>query len=309
VVHVREVLGEEAVSERRACRVLDQPRSTQRRQPVVADDEARLCARIVELASEYGRNGYRRVTGLLVAEGWPVNHKRVERIWREEGLKVPQKQPKCRWLWLNDGSCVRLRPQYPGHVWSYDFMQHRTYDGRAFRLLTIMDEFSRECLAIDVARKLRADDVLDQLTWLFAQRGAPRYIRSDNGTEFTAKKVRTWLSELSVKTLFIEPGSPWENGYIESFNGKLRDELLDGEIFDTLFEAQVLVERWRNHYNTVRPHSSLGYRPRHRRRASPGSVSGGRLPHGYGAGGAEAPNRALTASMSPMSIVPLPFTS
>ena len=174
---------------------------------------------------------------------------------------MPQKQPKRRRLWLNDGSCVRLRPAYVDHVWSYDFMLHRTHDGRAFRLLTIMDEFSRECLAIDVARQLKADNVLDRLTWLFAQRGAPRHIRSDNGPEFTAAKVRQWLRELSVNTLFIEPGSPWENGYLESFNGKLRDELLNVEIFDTLVEAQVLVERWRKHYNTVRPHSSLGYRP------------------------------------------------
>jgi len=261
VAHVREVLGEGVVSERRACRVLGQARSTQRRKRVVPDDEARLRARIVALASDYGRFGYRRVTGMLIAEGWQVNHKRVARIWRQEGLKVPQKQPKRRRLWLNDGSCVRLRPRYPGHVWSYDFMQHRTHDGRSFRLLTIMDEFSRECLAIEVDRRLSSDHVLDRLTELFAQRGAPDYIRSDNGAEVTARKVRNWLSELSVQTLFIEPGSPWENGYIESFNGKLRDELLNGEIFDTLAEAQVLVARWRRHYNTVRPHSSLGYRP------------------------------------------------
>jgi len=193
--------------------------------------------------------------------GWAVNHKRVERIWRQEGLKVPQKQPARRRLWLNDGSCVRLRPRHPGHVWSYDFMQHRTHDGRAFRLLTIMDEFSRECLAIEVRRRFTKDHVLAQLTGLFAARGIPKYIRSDNGTEFTATQVRAWLAELGVKPLFIEPGSPWENGYIESFNGKLRDELLNGEIFDTLAEAQVLVGRWRRHYNTVRPHSSLGYRP------------------------------------------------
>jgi putative transposase len=257
VAHVRETLGHDVVSERRACKVLGQARSTQRRSRVVADDEARLRARIVELAADYGRYGYRRVTGLLVAEGWRVNHKRVARIWREEGLKVPQKQPKRRRLWLNDGSCVRLRPQYPGHVWSYDIMQDRTHDGRAFRLLTIIDEFTRECLAIRVQRKLTSEDVLEELTWLFALRGAPDYIRSDNGSEFTAKRVRQWLGTLSVRTLFIEPGSPWENGYVESFNGKLRDELLDGEIFDTLREAQVLVGRWRKHYKE-KPSASLG---------------------------------------------------
>ena len=240
-MYVREVLGHEVVSERRACKVLGHARSTQRRKRVVADDEARLRARIVELAEQYGRYGYRRVTGLLVNEGWHVNHKRVERIWREEGLKVPQKQPKRRRLWLNDGSCVRLRPAYPGHVWSYDFVQDRTYNGRTFRMLTIIDEFTRECLSIDVDRRLTSDRVLERLTELFAQRGAPDYIRSDNGSEFTAKKVRKWLSDLSVKTLFIEPGSPWENGYVESFNGKLRDELLNREIFYTLKEAQVLI--------------------------------------------------------------------
>ncbi len=184
-MYVREVLGEEVVSERRVCKVLGQPRATQRRR-----------------------------------------------------------------LWLNDGSCVRLRPRYPGHVWSCDFVAHRTHDGRAFRLLTIIDEFTRDCLAVVVDRKLSSDRVLEQLTHLFTQRGAPDYIRSDNASEFTATRVRKWLAELSVKTLFIEPGSPWENGYIESFNGKLRDELLDGEIFDTLFEAQVLVEGWRRHNNT-----------------------------------------------------------
>jgi len=199
---------------------------------------------MVQIATQYGRYGYRRVTALLRAEGWPVNHKRIERLWRQEGLKVPQKQPKRRRLWLNDGSCVRLRPAYRDQVWSYDFMHARTHDGRAFRLLTIIDEYSRECLAIKVARRFTSEDVLDQLTQLFIQRRLPDYIRSDNGSEFTAKTVRKWLDDLGVKTLYIEPGSPWENGYLESFNGKLRDELLDMEIFDILLEVQVLVERW-----------------------------------------------------------------
>ena len=216
---------------------------------------------MVELATQYGRYGYRRITALLRAAGWPVNHKLIERLWRQEGLKVPQKQPKRRRLWLNDGSCVRLRPAYRDHVWSYDFIHARTHAGRAFRLLTIIDEYSRESLAVKVARRLTSEDVLDQLTELFIQRRLPDYIRSDNGGEFTAKTVRQWLDDLGVKTLYIEPGSPWENGYLESFNGKLREELLNGEIFDTLLEAQVLVERWRRHYNTVRPHSALGYRP------------------------------------------------
>jgi transposase InsO family protein len=189
-----------------------------------------------------------------------VNHKRVERLWRREGLKVPQRQPKRRRLWFNDGSCVRLRPTHRDHVWSYDFVQARTHDGRSFRMLTIIDEFTRECLAIDVARRLTSEDVLERLSDLFIRRGVPQHIRSDNGAEFTATKVREWLERIDVKTLYIEPGSPWENGYIESFNGKLRDELLEREIFDTLWEAKVLIERWRQEYNTVRPHSSLSYR-------------------------------------------------
>jgi transposase InsO family protein len=227
----------------------------------VADDEAALTERIVTLASWYGRYGYRRVLALLVAEGWRVNHKRVERIWRQEGLKVPAKQPKRGRLWLNDGSCIRLRPAHRNHVWSYDFVHARTHDGRPLRLLTVLDEYTRECLAIVVGRRLNSHDVLSTLARLFVRHGTPEHIRSDNGSEFTAKAVRGWLERLGVGTLYIEPGSPWENGYIESFNGKLRDELLNGELFMSLREAQVLVEWWRERYNRERPHSALGYRP------------------------------------------------
>lgn len=220
-----------------------------------------MTAAIVHLASQYGRYGYRRITALLHHDGWCVNHKRVERIWRQEGLKVPQKQPKRGRLWLTDGACVRLRPSHRNHVWAYDFVALRTQDGRPVKLLTIVDEYTRECLAIEVARRLRSDDVLHRLSELFVQRGAPAYIRSDNGPEFAATAVREWLQRVGVQTLFIEPGSPWENGYVESFNGKLRDELLNGELFYTLWEAQVVIERWRQAYNQVRPHSALGYQP------------------------------------------------
>jgi transposase InsO family protein len=198
---------------------------------------------------------------LLQQEGWRVNHKRVERIWRQEGLKVPQKQPKRGRLWLNDGSCVRLRPTHRNHIWSYDFVADRTHDGRPLRILTVIDEYSRQCLAIVVERRLRSDDVLECLAGLFVRYGVPEYIRSDNGSEFTAKAVRHWLSRIGVQTLYIEPGSPWENGYNESFNGKLRDERLNGEIFYNLREAQVLIEQWRMEYNSFRPHSSLNDRP------------------------------------------------
>jgi transposase InsO family protein len=197
----------------------------------------------------------------LKEEGWRVNHKRLERIWREAGLKVPQKQPKRRRLWLNDGSCIRLRAERPNHVWSYDFVADRTSDTRSLRFLTVIDEFTRENLALPVQRKFTADDVQAVLADLFIQRGTPEFIRSDNGPEFTAERVKDWLPKVGVKTLFIEPGSPWENGYNESFNGKFRDELLNGELFDTVWEARVIAERWRKEYNTKRPHSSLGYRP------------------------------------------------
>jgi transposase InsO family protein len=197
-------------------------------------------ARIVELAKAYGRYGYRRITALLRWEGWKVNHKRVERIWRQEGLKVPGKQPKRGRLWLADGSCVRRRAERRNHVWSYDFVFDRSHDGRPLRMLTIVDEYTRECLAIDVARRLDSQDVLERLAELFFWRGTPEFIRSDNGAEFTATAVREWLGRLGVQTLYIEPGSPWENGYVESFNGKLRDELLDREIFYTEAALQSL---------------------------------------------------------------------
>ena len=255
---MRQTLG---LSERRACRTLGQHRSTQRKIPRGLPDEERLTQDIIELTRTYGRYGYRMITGMLNNSGWHVNHKRVERIWRREGLKVPQKQARKGRLWLNDGSCVRLRPEYPNHVWSYDFVQDRTHDGRAFRTLNIIDEFTKEALAIRVKRRLNSTDVVDALTDLFILRGPPRFIRSDNGKEFVAEKVCAWIGAVGAKTAFIEPGSPWENGYCESFNSRFRDELLNGEVFYSIREAQILIERWRCHYNTVRPHSSLGYRP------------------------------------------------
>ena len=256
VDHVRSQL---TVSERRACSVVGQSRATQRRQPKVRADEAALTEAIVRLATQYGRYGYRRIRRLLLDEGWRVSVMRVYRIWRRKGLKVPKKQPKRGRLWLNDGSCIRLRPERPDHVWSNDFVQHRTQDGRRFRMLTVIDEFTRRCLVIVVARKLKSDDVLHCLTDLFLAHGSPEHVRS--GPEFVARSVRAWLGQVGVKTLFIEPGSPWENGYCESFNSKLRGELLAGELFSTLHEAKVLIEHWRQHYNAIRPHASLGYRP------------------------------------------------
>ena len=243
------------------CRLLLQWRGTQRYLPTVRNDEDALTRATISLASEYGRYGYRRITSLLREAGWMVGKDRVERIWRREGLKVPAKQKPRGRLWLNDGSCVRLRPERPNHVWSYDFVSALTNDGRALRMLTLIDEYSRESLAIRVGRRLNSLDVIDTLAEVMLERGVPAHIRSDNGPEFIAKALREWLAGLGTRPLYIEPGSPWENGYCESFNSKLRDELLNGEIFYSLNEAQVLTEKWRVHYNTRRPHSSLGYRP------------------------------------------------
>ncbi len=249
------------VSERRACRVLKQHRSTQRKLPKGRADEKRLVADMIEMARQYGRYGYRRIAALLRDAGWQVNDKRVERLWRREGLKVPMKQPKKGRLWLNDGSCVRLRPEHRNHVWSYDFVHCRTDDGKAFRTLNVIDEYSRECLAIRVDRKLNSSDVIDVLSDLFIMRGVPSYIRSDNGPEFIAVAVQDWINAVGAKTAYIEPGSPWENGYCESFNARYRDEFLNGEVFYNLKEAQILIEEWRKHYNTKRPHSALGHKP------------------------------------------------
>ena len=249
------------LSERTACRIVGQPRGTQRYVPTLKPDEDALTRNIVYLASEYGRYGYRRVTALLNDVGIEVGKDRVQRIWRREGLKVPKKQPKRARLWLNDGSCIRLRPEYPNHVWSFDFVETQTHDGRRVRLMTLIDEFTRKCLAIRVARRINALGVIETLADAMLFEGTPTYIRSDNGPEMVAKVLREWLTGLGTRNLYIEPGSPWENGYCESFNGKLRDECLNGEIFYSLREAQVVIEKWRNHYNTKRPHSSLGYRP------------------------------------------------
>src|ERR1017187_4551445 len=236
VEHARE---EYEVSERRACRVVRQWRGTQRYVPLRRTDEDQLTQAILTLAGKYGRYGYRRITVLLRDAGWPVGKDRVQRIWRREGLKVPQKQRPRGRLWLGDGSCVRLRPERANQVWSYAFVKAMTHDGRALRILVVIDTLAAVMLV----------------------RGIPEHIRSDNGPEFIAGELRKWLGKLGTKTLYIEPGSPWENGYCQSFNGKPRDEFLNGEIFYSLKEAQILTERWRVEYNTERPHSALGYRP------------------------------------------------
>jgi transposase InsO family protein len=225
-MHTRTVFP---ISERRACQLVGQCRATQQYVPKRPDDEEALRQWIVSLAREYGRYGYRRITALLRHEGWRVNPKRVERIWRQEGLKVPQKQPKRGRLWLADGSCIRRRPEYPNHVWSYDFVMDRTRDGRPLKMLTVLDEYTRECVGIEVRRRITSKEVMEVLGELFLERGCPTHIRSDNGPEFIAQSLRRWFAQLEIAPLFIEPGSPWENGYIESFNGKFRNEHLNGK--------------------------------------------------------------------------------
>lgn len=247
------------VSERRACKVVGQPRSTHRYEPQEPDRDRALVQRMRELIRRYPRYGYRRVWAMLRNEGWAVNRKKVYRLWRKEGFKVPRKARKKRRLGRSDNSCIRHRAEFMNHVWCYDFVHDQTTDGRTLKFLTVEDEYTRECLAIEVGRNMTAREVIRTLEYLFVVRGAPKFIRSDNGPEFIAQALRDWLEDSKVGTLYIEPGAPWENGYNESFNGKFRDELLNLEEFTNLTEARVLSEEYKLEYNHRRPHSALGY--------------------------------------------------
>ena len=247
------------VSERRACEVIGQPRNTQRYELRVVEDEAVLVKRMHELVRRHPRYGYRRIWALLRMEGWKVNRKRVYRLWRKEGFRVPRRQHKKRRLGHSDGGILRHRPEHPNHVWTWDFIHDRDEGNRSLKWLTLVDEYTRECLALEVERSMTASEVIDILAQVILIRGAPKFIRSDNGPEFIAQALRSYLEAAKVGTLYIEPASPWENGYGESFNGKLRDELLNAEQFADLREAKVLGANWQNDYNHRRPHSSLGY--------------------------------------------------
>ena len=248
-----------SVSERRACRALNQPRSTQRYTPFHKDDEKKLVKRMIALSRRHPRYGYRRIWAVLRSEGWQINMKRVHRLWKREGLKVPRKQHKRRRLGSSSAGSQLRRAEHINHVWSYDFVMDQTSDGSRLKILVIFDEYSRESLRIVVGRSLKSHDVLDALDQLFELRGYPTYIRSDNGPEFIAGVIVDWLEMKGVDTLFIEPGSPWENAFIESFNSRFRDELLNREEFGSMLEARVLIEDYRREYNECRPHSSLGY--------------------------------------------------
>jgi len=247
------------VSERRACEVVSQPRMTQRYKIKQPNRDKALTTEIKKLAKRYKRYGYRMITAKLRQDGWVVNHKRVQRIWQKEGLQVPYRRKFKKAKGSSENSCAVKKAEYPNHVWTYDFMVDQTEDGRKLKLLTVLDEFTRESPAIEVGRSIRAKDVIAVLEYLFMVRGVPRFIRSDNGPEFIADRIKKWLRKNHVETLYIEPGSPWENGYIESFNGKLRDDILDRELFYSVKEAKVIVEDWRLEYNNHRPHSGLGY--------------------------------------------------
>ena len=248
------------VSERRACQIVDQPRSSQRYISTRIQKDMDLSQRMVALSRENPRYGYRRVWALLRREGWAVNKKRVHRLWREAGLMVPAtRERKRRRMGSSENGCTRRRAEYSGHVWSYDFTMDATEDGRRVKIMPIVEEYSRECLALEAERSITAEDVVETLAGLFAKRGAPSFIRSDNGPEFIAKAVKRWLAASGVETLYIEPGAPWENAYSETFISRMRDELLNREMFANLKEAKVLAEDYREHYNHHRPHGALGY--------------------------------------------------
>ena len=244
-------------SERQACLVVGLSRSLVRYIARQREDEAALIKKIHKLATRHSRYGYRRITVLLQREGLKVNKKRVHRIWKSEGLSLPQRRPRRRKRGATAG--IVNKAEYPNHVWSYDFVEDRTERGGKLRILVIIDEYTRECLALRVERSIPAAVVIEVLEWLFLTRGAPNYLRSDNGPEFVSNAVCQWLKQAGCSTLFIEPGSPWENGYVESFNDKFRDECLNREIFRNGREAQVIVEAFRQEYNNYRPHSALGY--------------------------------------------------
>jgi transposase InsO family protein len=247
------------VSERRACNVIGQSRMTQRYKTKQPDKDKALTAEIKNLAKKHKRYGYRMITAKLRQEGWNVNHKRVQRIWQKEGLQMPYRRKFKKAKGSSENSCTVKKAEHINHVWTYDFMSDQTEDGRKLKFLTVLDEFTRESLTIEVGRSIKAKDVIAVLEYLFLVRGIPGFIRSDNGPEFIADAIKKWLGEKNVQTLYIEPGSPWENGYIESFNGKFRDEVLNMEIFHSVKEAKVIAESWRLEYNNHRPHSSLGY--------------------------------------------------
>jgi putative transposase len=255
---VRQKLG---ASERRSCKIIGIARSTQQYEATVQYNDDKLRLALIRLAKQYGRYGYRKVGELLQAEGWHVNHKKVERIWREEGLQLPKRHKKRKRLYHHNASIIRLRPKYPNHIWAVDFVHDKLSNGRSYKMLTVLDEYTREALSVTVARKMGSAEVLEALYPLLLQRGKPDYIRSDNGPEFVAEVLRAWLTRVGIKPIQIYPGSPWENGYNERFNGTLRREVLNAEWFTSVDQARVVINHWLRQYNHMRPHQALNMRP------------------------------------------------
>ncbi len=258
VIHVRRRLD---TSERRTCKVVGIARSTLQYKAAPQDDDDALRLALIRLTKQYGRYGYRKITKLLRVEGWRVNHKRVERLWREEGLQLPARHKKRRRLYHKDSSVIRLRPQYANHIWSIDFVHDKLSNGRSYKMLTVLDEYTRQALCVAAKRKMGAADVLEALYPLLLKHGKPQYIRSDNGPEFIAAPLQAWLRRVGIKPIQIYPGSPWENGYNERFNGTLRREVLNTEWFLTTKQAQVVIDHWLKQYNHIRPHQALNMRP------------------------------------------------
>ena len=254
---VKHLVVERSYSERSACQLVGISRSSARYQPKEQSEEAAFRRRVRKLANRHPNYGYRRIIAVLRREGSHVNHKRVQRIWKAEGLQLPRRKPRKR-RYGPKGEVIH-KAQYRNHVWSYDFLEDRTQNGRRLRILAVIDEFTRECLALLVDRSITSEKVVSLLDWLFLAYGAPQHLRSDNGPEFVARKVQDWLAERNCQTLYITPGSPWENAYIESFIGKFRKECLDRYLFFNLRETQTIIEDWRDEYNYYRPHSALGY--------------------------------------------------
>ena len=247
-------------SERHTCRTIGLARSTYHYRAVPKDDDSLRLA-LIRLAKQYGRYGYRKITELLQVEGWKVNHKKVERLWREEGLQLPKRHKRRKRLYHKDSSIIRLRPKYPNHVWAIDFIHDKLSNGTQYKMLTVLDEYTREALCVTVKPRMGNVEVLEALYPLFLARGKPDYIRSDNGPEFKAEAFQKWLSKVGIKPIRIYPGSPWENGYNERFNGTLRREVLNAEWFHTIDQARTVITRWLRQYNHIRPHQALNMRP------------------------------------------------
>jgi putative transposase len=257
VIHTRQKLD---TSERRTTQVIGLARSTLHYKAVPGDDDEALRLALIRLAKQYGRYGYRKITKLLRIEGWNVNHKKVERIWREEGLQLPHRHRKRKRLYHKDSSVIRLRPAHRNHIWSVDFVHDRLSNGRRYKMLTVLDEYTRQALCVTVRTRMGSADVLEALYPLLLKHGKPEYIRSDNGPEFIATPLQEWLRRVGIKPIQIYPGSPWENGYNERFNGTLRKEVLNAEWFATTEQAQIVINQWLRQYNHIRPHQALNMR-------------------------------------------------